>query len=323
MLNLQNTNNPHDAFCKKLFEHPDLALAFILDHIPKLRGQTIGFPKDMRGEFVDSETFSNLQSDWVWKLKLKPKPGRPKYIYIILEHKSSPDLKVRIQLSKYNTGLLEYLANKNRNTPQHPPEIIQIVLYHGKRQWNLIEDYKSNLNLGKRVRSTTAPLTYINLSTLPRDKLSSNPSLHAAFYTMLYTTGVLGKRNKAQSMEKIIKITPEGSSIADLLLVYLTAIDKSLIGIIKAAIKKMKSTEEGDRIMTNLVDQWLAEGRAEGRAEGIAGLLTQQLQRKFGPLSEDIRQQLTQATPDDLEAWGNKILDAPSLEAIFGDQPRH
>ncbi|MGI9229062.1 MAG: DUF4351 domain-containing protein, partial [Gammaproteobacteria bacterium] len=79
--------------------------------------------------------------------------------------------------------------------------------------------------------------------------------------------------------------------------------------------------------MTNLVDQWLAEGRAEGIAEGIAkgeaGILTRQLQRKFGQLSEDIQQRLTQATPDDLEAWADKILDAPSLDAIFGDQPRH
>ncbi|MGI9229299.1 MAG: DUF4351 domain-containing protein [Gammaproteobacteria bacterium] len=83
--------------------------------------------------------------------------------------------------------------------------------------------------------------------------------------------------------------------------------------------------------MTNLVDQWLAEGRAEGivqgEAKGIvkgkAELLIQQLQRKFGPLSQDIQQRITQATPDDIGAWGEQILDAPSLDAIFGERPRH
>ncbi|MGI9229974.1 MAG: Rpn family recombination-promoting nuclease/putative transposase, partial [Gammaproteobacteria bacterium] len=206
MLNLQNTNNPHDTFCKKIFEHPDLALAFILDHIPELRNQIIGPPEVISGTLIDNETRRVLYCDCVWKLKLKPKPGKPTHTHIILEHKSSPDSKVGIQLSKYTSTFAERLANEDSNTVQQSPEIIPMVLYHGKGKWDLPEVYKTSSNRGEKAWGTTTHLIYINLSTLPRDKLSSNPSLHAAFYTMLFSTGALGKGDKAPPMEKVIKM---------------------------------------------------------------------------------------------------------------------
>ncbi|MGI9230086.1 MAG: Rpn family recombination-promoting nuclease/putative transposase, partial [Gammaproteobacteria bacterium] len=171
----QNTNNPHDEFCKKIFEHPDLALAFILDHIPELRDQIIGPPEVISGTLVDNVTLRALYCDCIWKLKLKPKPGKPNHIYIILEHKSSPDSKVGTQLSKYTITFAERLDNEASSTLQQSPEIIPMVLYHGKEKWNLPEAYKISYNRGEKVWGTSTHLIYINLSTLPRDKLSSNP----------------------------------------------------------------------------------------------------------------------------------------------------
>ncbi|MGI9229672.1 MAG: hypothetical protein ACR2P9_07430, partial [Gammaproteobacteria bacterium] len=174
--------------------------------------------------------------------------------------------------------------------------------------------YKISYNRGEKVWGTSTHLIYINLSTLPRDKLSSNPSLHAAFYTMLFSTGALGKGSKAPPVGEVIKIIFKNSSIRDIVMRYLVRANEDLIDEIMAILKKMQSTE-GDETMNNIATQLRAEGRVE--------TLTQLLQRKFGPLPQNIQQQLTQATPDDLKAWADKILDAPSLEAIFGKQPRH
>ena len=63
----------------------------------------------------------------------------------------------------------------------------------------------------------------------------------------------------------------------------------------------------------------LAEGEARGRAESLIHLL----QRRFGPLSPAVQARIAAAASDELGNWLDQVLDAPSLEAIFGDAPRH
>jgi hypothetical protein len=59
------------------------------------------------------------------------------------------------------------------------------------------------------------------------------------------------------------------------------------------------------------------EGRQEGRQEGEALLLQRLLARRFGPLPAAIVERIATASPADLERWGDRVLDAPSLHAIF------
>jgi hypothetical protein len=61
------------------------------------------------------------------------------------------------------------------------------------------------------------------------------------------------------------------------------------------------------------------KGRMEGRMEGQADLLTRQLTKRFGPLAPEIQARLTQATSDQLERWGERLLDAESLDGVFDD----
>ncbi len=59
------------------------------------------------------------------------------------------------------------------------------------------------------------------------------------------------------------------------------------------------------------------EGREEGFEAGMATLLERQLTRRFGPLVEDHRQRLLHASPDQLSCWAERLLDAPTLDAVF------
>ncbi len=44
-----------------------------------------------------------------------------------------------------------------------------------------------------------------------------------------------------------------------------------------------------------------------------------QLNKRFGPLSPEAAQRLQAATPEQLELWTDRILDAPSLDAVFAE----
>jgi len=61
-----------------------------------------------------------------------------------------------------------------------------------------------------------------------------------------------------------------------------------------------------------------AEGRAEGKAEGKAEGLFRLLTRRFGPLPHELERQLAGASVTELDVWLDNFLEAPSLEAVFG-----
>jgi hypothetical protein len=50
---------------------------------------------------------------------------------------------------------------------------------------------------------------------------------------------------------------------------------------------------------------------------GQAGLLQRQLQRRFGDLSPTTLKRLNQATPEQLDRWGMRVLEAQKLSEVF------
>ena len=61
-----------------------------------------------------------------------------------------------------------------------------------------------------------------------------------------------------------------------------------------------------------------AEGKAEGRVEGEATLLLRLLERKFRLLPESARQRIAAADAETLLVWGERVLDANSLDEVWG-----
>ena len=61
------------------------------------------------------------------------------------------------------------------------------------------------------------------------------------------------------------------------------------------------------------------KGEIKGELKGEANVLERQLTKRFGPLSDDTRARLKNATAGQLELWADRILDAPTLAAVIGD----
>ncbi len=59
------------------------------------------------------------------------------------------------------------------------------------------------------------------------------------------------------------------------------------------------------------------EGRVEGIQQGLADMLLLQLETKFGALPNSIKEQIQQASSEQLMLWAQKILGAQLLEEIF------
>ena len=67
----------------------------------------------------------------------------------------------------------------------------------------------------------------------------------------------------------------------------------------------------------------IAQGIKRGIGQGQVRLLTSQLERRFGPLPEPQAKRVQSATPEQLENWGLRLLDAASLDDVFGRDGQH
>ena len=67
------------------------------------------------------------------------------------------------------------------------------------------------------------------------------------------------------------------------------------------------------------VEKGIEKGVKKGRAEGEAALLLRILDRRFGPLSNAVRERIAATDADTLLVYGERMLDAKGLDDIFAD----
>jgi hypothetical protein len=79
---------------------------------------------------------------------------------------------------------------------------------------------------------------------------------------------------------------------------------------------KMAYVSEFER---QAIDKGMQAGVQQGMQQGECSLLARQLTRRFGALPEWAKTRLHQANTDLLETWGERVLDARSLEEVFGE----
>ncbi len=70
---------------------------------------------------------------------------------------------------------------------------------------------------------------------------------------------------------------------------------------------------------SDVAKRLIAMGHERGRTAGQAELLVRLLSLRFGPLSQEVQAHLRQASQDELELIGERMLTAPTLRHALGD----
>ena len=122
-----SAENPHDAFFKDILAniaHAKALMRYILpaDIVAALDWNKMEPQKDT---FITSAG-RELRADALFKLPFK-EAGKNDYVYLLVEHKSSQQPGINMQLRSYVTHI------HNNQTGSHP--VIPIVFYHGRAKW--------------------------------------------------------------------------------------------------------------------------------------------------------------------------------------------
>jgi hypothetical protein len=81
------------------------------------------------------------------------------------------------------------------------------------------------------------------------------------------------------------------------------------------------SWHDAQEISTMLAIHTTTDWTVRWKQQGESQLLRRQLQRRFGTnLPDWVNERLDHADTDQLETWGEALLDARTLEAVFGEK---
>ena len=130
---------PHDALIRRLLQEPGYPLELFDTLLPEdlkseLVWDTLQFSKD---SFVD-EDLSKHFSDAIFDVSLRNRNKNiPIQISLLIEHKSSPDRYISVQVMRYMGQALQHQVN---NVPTGKKfhklkAVIPLVIYHGGSRW--------------------------------------------------------------------------------------------------------------------------------------------------------------------------------------------
>lgn len=69
--------------------------------------------------------------------------------------------------------------------------------------------------------------------------------------------------------------------------------------------------------MAGIVQRARDEGMQQGRVEGERAVVERLLRRRFGLLSPEVTERLSEASTGELETWADNVLDAGTLDDVF------
>lgn len=138
-----NINNCHDKGYKDLFSNKEAFITLIRSFVDEDWVDKIDF-KNL--EYVNKSfilhDFKEKEADVVYRLNFS---GKNVYFYCLLEFQSTVDKQMPIRLLFYmNEIWRDYI--KNKENFKKLPAIIPLVLYNGKRRWNVPISFKEMID---------------------------------------------------------------------------------------------------------------------------------------------------------------------------------
>ncbi len=220
--------------------------------------------------------------------------------------------------------------------------VIPLLFYHGKSAWNVPQIFGEMFDVSEDMARYIPSFRYEvhDLGRIPMQQLSRDPEVMAGLALLKFV-----KHRSDMTVEhltEILRALSFDTNFAGIVFHYFVARYEWTQPEFAAALDGIED-EGGKAIMGTLVETWKQEGKAEGlaagKAEGLAtgeilgrekGLaegeaksLVHLLVKRFGTLPQPVVAQIAAGSIEELDRWVDRVLDAPTLEAIFGERRDH
>lgn len=299
----------HDTFFKNFMSEPKVAGKFLREHLPAEVAAlfTEEPPTRVEGSFVDEE-LAHHHSDLLFTLKLKT--GDDALAYLLLEHKSAPDAGTPLQLLRYIVRILAKCYDE-RGGRLPLPVVLPLVAHQGPGTWKFSTQFFDMFGtVSKPLHPYLVSFRHalVDLPRIHDDALSADIRIGAYLKALKY-----GRHpDLPKQLARIL--VPELRDLDLSQIIQYVRFSPTVVSL-EALQKSLQALEHNrqEKIMENFT--WEIE--AIGVAKGQARALLQLLEMRFGTISTHVRSRLMTADLPAIEEWLSRVLDAPSLNAIF------
>ena len=127
-------SKPHDHLFRSVFGEKAEAAGLLRAHLPEAVSRELLWSslQWQSVSFID-ERLRDSESDLLYAIERKG-GGAPAWLYVLLEHQSTPDAWLRLRLLKYSIRIWERDRRRHPNEEQLRP-IVPLVWYQGERGW--------------------------------------------------------------------------------------------------------------------------------------------------------------------------------------------
>ena len=162
------TSTPHDAVFKQFLYYPDTARDFLDIYLPSTLRELCDLQtlKLESGSFIEDSLRASY-SDVLWSLKTNEGDG---YIYVVIEHQSSPDAHMAFRLMRYAMAAMQRHLDAGHKTL---PLVIPMLFYHGALSpypfslcW--LDEFDAPI-VARQLYSATFPL--VDITVIPDDEI--------------------------------------------------------------------------------------------------------------------------------------------------------
>jgi predicted transposase/invertase (TIGR01784 family) len=327
----------HDNGYKRLFSHPEMVADLLRGFVREdwVRDLDFSTLERVSGSYVTPELRSR-ESDVVWRVRWER--DRWLYVYLLIEFQSTVDPFMALRVMVY-VGLLyqDLVQHRQLTVAGKLPPILPLVLYNGYAPWGAARELSELIETVPGGLEQYRPqLRYCLLdeARIPDSELESLRNLAAALFR-------LEKSRGPEDIQRVLVALIEWlgePDLAELRRSFTLWVMRVLLParVPGTEIPEVTDLQEVKSMLAERVIEWTHQWKQEGLEEGLQkglreglreglekglekarGVLLRDLERRFGPLPEEVRRRVDAiASIEDLTELSLRAGAAPSLAAL-------
>jgi len=268
---MSTIHQPHDKLVSKLLEDKSIAIELFKNHLPaqyleKLSLHTL----KPSSETAVSRDWKKYHNDIVFQCKTKD--NNQAYLYLLIEHQSTPDPFMPIRLLRYKLNILgKYMDSSKR--PKKLPNVIGLVIYHGKREYPFPQDVPSCFeDPALATAELMKPMLVVDLAAMPEDVLLQH---HSADTLLKILLKLSRQKDFIRKVEQLISMQPQiflslSSTQAGFVFEYVLRVGKGNpqnAKIMKTAMNQLYGEKKASKVFT-LMDYFREEAIQMAKVKG-------------------------------------------------------
>ncbi len=300
----------HDTFFQVVFSIPEIAVAFLKNILlPELFDQ-IDFDKlDIQDSILgESDYFQKSAADIVYAIPFKNRAEILR-VYVILEHKSYSDSLTIFQLTRYCVHIMEREIKEAKQSRQKMSQfrfspILPVIIHHGRSPFKAateLSQLESTLT-GMEEHSLKLKAFLFDLNCINVNDLPYGTNVPEFISVLKMMQAIFSRKGAVLASEAFKALRPYSENIKyknliRTMLMYMTQCSKHINEQeYNQLVSDDKIINQGEKDMTSLAQQWIAEGKEQGIEQGaictLRDVILQILKTRFGNVSESVEQNI-------------------------------